>query len=66
MVNVVLFCSLQCYIHDNIQKNNKISPPISQTIHFFKIKIYLFILWLCGVLVAVWVFPYLQRVGAAL
>ena len=38
MVNVVLFCSLQCYIHDNIQKNNKISPPISQLIHIFKLK----------------------------
>ena len=39
MVNVVLFCSLQCCIHGSIQKNNKISPPISQLIlFFFKLK----------------------------
>jgi len=66
MVNVVLFCSLQCRIHGSIQKNNKISPPISQPILFFLIKIYLFVFWLHGVLVAVWTFLYSQRVGAAL
>ena len=60
MVNVVLFWS--CYIHGSIQKSNKISPPISQLILFliFLIKIYLFVFWLCWVLVAEWVLPYLQ------